>query len=165
MRKLFATVSLGLLLITGAGAGPARSGDVTFKLTDQSSYSIIVKFFSQTRTWSWPTATTHWTLADTGEHAFHLACQNGEKICYGGAFDANDKTYWGVGFKGDRPCTDCCLTCGSNVSHAWNLAPQASNICVECKDGSCQCGVGTQSSLCASHKGIDPKVGCTGTDF
>jgi hypothetical protein len=161
VRKLLATISLGLLLIVGAGTGSAQSGDTTFKLADQAGYQIIVKFYSETRNWVWPSATTHWTLTDTGQHAFSLACQNGEKICFGGAFAANDATYWGVGFQGNKSCKDCCLICGNNVSHAWNLVPAPSNTCAHCNDGSCQCGFGTPGGLCASHGGNDPTLGCT----
>jgi hypothetical protein len=161
MLKLLATISLGLLLIVGAGTGSAQSGEATFKLTDKAGFTIIVKFFSQNRNWQWPSATSHWTLGDTGQHEFHLSCQNGEKICYGGSFTADDKTHWGVGFKGDKPCQGCCLTCGDNVSHSWNLTAAPSNTCAHCNDGSCQCGFGTPDSLCASHRGNDPSLGCS----
>lgn len=160
MLKLLATISLGLLLIVGADTGSAQSGEATFKLTDKAGFTIIVKFFSQNRNWQWPSATSHWTLGDTGQHEFHLSCQNGEKICYGGSFTADDKTHWGVGFKGDKPCQGCCLTCGDNVSHSWNLTAAPSNTCAHCNDGSCQCGFGTPDSLCASHRGNDPSLGC-----
>jgi hypothetical protein len=39
--KVIAAISLGLLLIVGAGTVPAQSGDVTFKLTDKARFSII----------------------------------------------------------------------------------------------------------------------------
>jgi hypothetical protein len=161
MWKRLAAICFGLLLILAAGTAPARSGDATFKLTNKASFSILVKVFSQSRNWQWPTTTTHWTLGDDGQHEFHVGCQDGEKICYGGAFAANDKTHWGVGFKGDKPCQGCCLTCGSHVSHAWNLTPAPSNTCAHCNDGSCQCGFGTPDGLCASHRGNDPSLGCT----
>jgi len=127
MWKRLAAICFGLLLILAAGTAPARSGDATFKLTNKANFSILVKVFSQSRNWQWPTTTTHWTLGDDGQHEFHVGCQDGEKICYGGAFAANDKTHWGVGFKGDKPCQGCCLTCGSHVSHAWNLTSAPSN--------------------------------------
>jgi len=118
--KLLAAISFGLLLIVGAGTGPAQSGDATFKLTDSARFSIMIKFFSQNRNWVWPSPTSHYTLSDNGEHDFPLACQDGENICFGGSYTADDATYWGVGFKGDRSCRDCCLTCG-NASHSWTL--------------------------------------------
>ena len=161
MCKLLAAISFGLLLIVGAGTGSAQGGDATFKLTDKTGFSIIIKFFSQNRNWSWPSPTTHWTLSDTGQHNFRLACQDGEKICYGGSFTADDTTHWGVGFKGDKVCRGCSLTCGSNVSHSWNLTSAPSNTCAHCNDGSCQCGVGTPDGLCAAHRGNDPSIGCS----
>jgi hypothetical protein len=119
--KLLAAISLGLLLIVGAGGGSAQSGDATFRLTNNATFIIMIKFFSQNRNWVWPSATTHWPLDDNAQHSFRLACQDGEKICYGGSYTTDDQTYWGVGFNGDKGCSNCCLTCGSNVSHSWNL--------------------------------------------
>ncbi len=121
MHKILTKIVFGFLLIAGAGTGPAQSGEATFVLTNNAPYTIMIKFFSQNRGWEWPTATTHWTLTDNGEHAFRLGCQDGEKICYGGAYTADDRTYWGVGFNGNKSCKGCCLVCGDNVSHAWSL--------------------------------------------
>ena len=160
MRKFLTAIFFGLLLIVGPGTESAQSGDATFKMTNKARFNIMIKFFSQTRKWEWPSATSHWNLNDTAQHNFRLGCQDGEKICYGGSFTADDKTHWGVGFKGDKGCTGCCLTCGNNVWHAWNLTEAPSFTCGACNDGSCQCGVGTPDSLCASHRGNNPTLGC-----
>ena len=160
MRKFLTAIFFGLLLIVGPGTESAQSGDATFKMTNKARFNIMIKFFSQTRKWEWPSATSHWNLNDTAQHNFRLGCQDGEKICYGGSFTADDKTHWGVGFKGDKGCTGCCLTCGNNVSHSWNLTEATSFTCGACNDGSCQCGVGTPDSLCASHRGNNPTLGC-----
>ena len=161
MRRLFTAIFFGLLLIVGAGTESAQSGDATFKLTNNARYSIMVKFFSQNRNWQWPNSTSHWTLSDNGQHSFRLGCQDGEKICYGGSYTADDRTHWGVGFQGNKGCQGCCLTCGSNVSHSWNLNEGPSNTCAACNDGSCQCGFGTSDSLCANHGGNNPTLGCS----
>jgi hypothetical protein len=161
MFNRFAVASFGLVLMVAASSDPAQSGDATFKLTDRAPFSIIVKFFSQNRNWVWPGPTSHWTLGDNAQHAFRLACQDGEKICYGASYTADDQTYWGVGFKGDKGCQNCCLTCGNEVSHAWNLDAAPSFTCAHCNDGSCQCGVNTPDGLCVGHGGNDPSIGCS----
>ena len=160
MRKLLAAFAFGLLVIFGTSTQPAQSGDATFKLTDKAAYSIMVKFFSQNRSWVWPGPTSHWTLSDNGQHSFRLACNDGEKICFGGSYTADDRTYWGVGFQGNKGCQGCCLVCGNNVWHAWNLTAAPTNTCAHCNDGSCQCGFGTPDGLCAAHGGNDPSIGC-----
>jgi hypothetical protein len=127
LRKLLTAIFFALLLIVGAGIKPAYSGDATFKLTNSTPTSIMVKFFAHSRNWQWPSTTNHWNLNDSAEHDFRLGCQDGEQICWGGSYTADDNTHWGVGFKGDKGCQGCCLTCGNNVSHSWNLtggAPQ-----------------------------------------
>lgn len=35
------------------------------------------------------------------------------------------------------------------------------NNCASCNDGSCQCGSGAASQLCASHGGVNTTLGCT----
>jgi hypothetical protein len=160
MRKFLATMLCGFFLIVAGGTGPAQCGDETFKLTNNARFTIMVKFFSQNRNWVWPGPTQHWTLSDNAQHDFKLGCQDGEKICFGGAYTADDRTYWGVGFKGDKPCQGCCLTC-SNGWHAWTLNDTSARICSHCNDGSCQCGFGTPGGLCAGHGGNDPTIGCT----
>jgi hypothetical protein len=152
-------VGAGTSLIVGAGTGSAQSGRATFKLTNKADYSIMVKFFSQTRNWQWPSPTQHYNLDDSDQHEFHIGCQSGEKICYGGSYAANDKTHWGVGYKGDKACQGCCITCGG--THSWNLTSAPSDTCAHCNDGSCQCGIATPGSLCAAHRGNDPSIGCS----
>jgi hypothetical protein len=124
MRNLL-TAIFSVLLIALAGTEPAQSGDATFRLTNNARFSVMVKVFSQSRHWEWPATTRHWTLDDSAEHDFRLSCQDGEKMCYGGSFTTDDKTHWGVGYKGDKSCQGCCITCGSNVTHGWSLVDGA----------------------------------------
>lgn len=120
MRKFGTSIVLSSLLVLAAGAGAAHGGEATFKLTNEAPFNVMVKVFAKARNWQWPSHHTHWDLNDSARHEFRISCQDGEQVCYGGAYAANDATYWGVGFKGDKGCADCCLTCG-NASHAWNL--------------------------------------------
>jgi hypothetical protein len=121
MRKSVTTILFGALLVFEAGAKPAQSGEATFKLTNNARFNIMVKVFSHNRDWQWPNSTTHWNLNDGAQHDFRIGCQDGEKVCWGGSYTADNATYWGVGFKGDKGCQDCCLTCGSNPWHSWTL--------------------------------------------
>jgi hypothetical protein len=125
LRKIAAVMvflaALGIGLNTGKAQ--AQNGSVTFNLTDNATYTIYVKFYSQNRNWTWPGPSDHWTLGDNAQHSFKLACNVGEKICYGGSYSQDGNgTYWGVGFLGNQSCTDCCLVCAANnPTHAWNL--------------------------------------------
>src|SRR5262249_14887798 len=156
-----ALLFFSILLVIGLGTDSAPAGDATFKMTNKAPYTIILKFFSQDRSWTWPGPNRHYLLDDDAEHDMRLACQNGEKICFGGAYNQNDKPrYWGVGFLGNKGCDHCCLRCGDNVSHAWSLSEPAPYTCAHCNDGSCQCGTNTPAGLCAAHRGNDPAIGC-----
>jgi len=161
MFKLSRAIVFGFLLVVGIGTVSVQAGDATFKLTNKAQYTIILKLFSQSRNWIWPGPTQHFTLDDDAEHDFALSCQNGENICFGGSYNSNDQPrYWGVGFLGDKGCNGCCLVCGNNVWHAWNLTEPAPYTCAHCNDGSCQCGTNTPDGLCVGRGGNDPAIGC-----
>ena len=127
MRKLAAAIIAGLLFAAGTGTGSAQTpGVVTFKVTNGAPYIVMMKMFSQTRKgWVWPNPTTHFVLNDSTERAARLACEVGENICFGASYNPDDTPrYWGVGVKGDKSCTGCCLICGTldqDVSASWSL--------------------------------------------
>lgn len=89
---------------------PAEN-QLLFVIKSDYQYKIYIKFHSQNRAHWWPSKTTSYPLADSNEHQFLLNCVIGEKVCYG-ASTSNYKSHWGVGLKGDRSCSGCCLTCG-----------------------------------------------------
>jgi len=121
MRKFGTGLLVSALFFFAAEtAVPVKAGEATFKLTNEAPFNVMIKVFAKARNWQWPSHHTHWNLNDGGQHELRISCQDGEQVCYGGAYAANDATYWGVGFKGDKACKDCCLTCG-NAAHAWNL--------------------------------------------
>ena len=102
MRKLAITFVLGLLAVISVDSGPARAqqGVVTFRFVNSAAYTIFIKMFSQNRRWVWPGPTTHYILNDRTERAARLGCVVGEKICFGGSYNANDTPiYWGLGLR------------------------------------------------------------------
>jgi len=121
MRKSPIIALLSLVLICGIQASPAQSGEATFNITNKARFNVMVKVFSKNRHWTWPAATRHWDLNDSARHSLRISCNSGEQVCFGGSYTADNTTYWGVGFKGDKACQDCCLTCG-NASNSWSLA-------------------------------------------
>lgn len=70
LPKVLTAIFFGLLLIVGVGTESAQSGEVTFKLTNNAPYNVMVKFFSQNRNHYWPGATRHYNLDDSAQHAF-----------------------------------------------------------------------------------------------
>src|SRR6476660_517716 len=127
LRKLVTAILVALAVVAGTGtkSAQAQDGVVTFTFTNDAQFTAFVKMFSQDRAWIWPSATTHYILDDNQPKAARLACNIGEKICFGGSYRENDTPRWrGVGYRGNKPCTACCLTCGApgdNVEHHWRL--------------------------------------------
>jgi len=122
MRKFLGITLCGLLLIFAGWTAPAEAAEQTFKLTNSAPFLIKLRFFSQDRDVVWPSPNgSWWPLDDNAQHVFKLECNSGEKICFGGGYQQDDsQRYWGVGFKGDKGCQDCCRRCQGD-SKAWNL--------------------------------------------
>jgi hypothetical protein len=127
LRRLVITVLFGLLVIASMGAGPAQAqnGVVTFTFINNGRYIILMKMFSANRRWVWPSPSTHYVLDDEEPRSAKLACNVGEKICFGGSYRENDRpVYWGVGYLGNKGCQGCCLICGTeddDVNARWRL--------------------------------------------
>lgn len=116
MRKLIISILFGLLLLTSAGSQQSHAA-VTLCFTNNASNIIYVRAFSANRNAVWP-AGAHWVLDDRVERCATLACNSGEKICYGGTNNA--RKYWGVGYNGNYGCPSCCGFC-NNATFRWNL--------------------------------------------
>lgn len=127
MRRFATAILCVFALAVGFGTrqAPAQNGVVTFKFTNEAKYTIYMKMYSQNRNHVWPSDSTHYVLDDSDERTARLACRVGEKICYGGAYRTDGTgSYWGTGYKGNKACRGCCLTCGTeddDVSYSWTL--------------------------------------------
>lgn len=100
----------------GAAGSPlkakAKNSTFTFYNRNSSGQEIDFKFFSKTRNWVWPGATTYWIIPpDRKQYVVKLICQRGEKVCFGAWWKANPNHYWGVGQGGNKGCSSCCYIC------------------------------------------------------
>lgn len=93
-------------------ATPNEAGSVLFRVTNSGEYKMRLRFYSSSRSVTWPSVSNSYVLADSNEHQYPITCQVGERVCYG-AYYENGSTYWGKGRDITRACTDCCLTCST----------------------------------------------------
>jgi hypothetical protein len=122
LRKLALAVLFTLVSafsVAGIGTQPAQAQSVNFTMTNNTSYAMMLRFYSRDRSLVWPSPTSHYPLNDNRDYSFPLACNPGEVICFGGAWNVSDNPSWGVGLFGRKGCDACCLTCGG--SHQFNL--------------------------------------------
>ena len=95
---------------------------VTWRIVNNSGLSIAVQFFSQTQFGrAWPGSNMSWPMTTGQTSDYNLACDAGEKICFGISAPFRTES-WGVGGSGTQGCADCCYACDGAV-HAINLAP------------------------------------------
>jgi hypothetical protein len=89
--------------------------EVTFSIACDYPYKILIEFYSQHRSVSWPGNNRAYDISDDETHVYTLKCKSGEKICYGAW--PNSSVHWGVGLNDRYHCQDCCAICdGRSVS-------------------------------------------------
>ena len=99
----------------------ASAADVTFMMRNNHPNAVEVELYSQDRDHVWPGGGEVYYLDDGETKEIPLACEEGEKICYG-AWVAGDKgTYWGTGPDNGERCEDCCYTCQGGQTEEINL--------------------------------------------
>lgn len=95
----------------------------TFRVKSTYDYKVQIAFFSQARNHVWPGPGRAYSLDDSQTQSFPLACESGEKICYGAWVTGDGSQLWGVGPKNDQSCKNCCFVCGDgDVSPVLTLS-------------------------------------------
>lgn len=108
-RVIFAPV---LALIAFAATSAHADETFTFRVKSTYDYKVQIAFFSQSRNNVWPGPGRAYSLDDSRTQSFPLACESGEKICYGAWVTGDGSQNWGVGPKNDQSCKNCCFVCG-----------------------------------------------------
>jgi hypothetical protein len=102
-------------------ASAASAADVTFVMKNNHPNAVEVELYSQDRDHVWPGNGQVYVLDDGEAKTMALACNDGEKICYGAWISGDKSTYWGVGPGNSETCTDCCYTCTGGNTEEINL--------------------------------------------
>lgn len=125
MLRCLRSAILALLVLLPAfavSALPAQADRLTFWVKSNHHYSVSIEF-SSSKTRYWPGNGKSWSIDDYEAHKYVLTCRTGESICYG-AWEPNGTTRWGLGYRRDRTCSNCCYTCnGDTETRLITLAP------------------------------------------
>lgn len=117
-RAQLAALSVAIL----AGSIPAAfAADVTFQMRNSHPNAVEVELYSQDRDHVWPGNNQVYYLDDGETKQIPLACDEGEKICYGAWVSGDKSTYWGTGPDNAETCEDCCYTCEGGKTEEIDL--------------------------------------------
>jgi hypothetical protein len=108
-------IAVGIVCLI-ASLAQAHAEDIKFRILNSSPYDVQVRFYSKSRSASWPGANSAWNQNDHVVHDYNLTCNAGEEICYGAWSMPNHDDKWGVGDEGKLGCSNCCGKCGENMS-------------------------------------------------
>ncbi|OJU01078.1 hypothetical protein DEM27_11575 [Metarhizobium album] len=123
-RLLSAAAGVAVLSSALLGfASSASAADVTFVMRNSHPNAVEVELYSQDRSHVWPGDNQVYYLDDGESKTMSLACNEGEKICYGAWVSGDKSTYWGTGPDNAETCTDCCYTCTGGETEEINLVP------------------------------------------
>lgn len=115
MRSILTSAGLALAwLATWAAPAAAQELTMTFRIQSLHPNRVQISFYAQSRNVEWPGGGEAFVLGDSEVHEMPLACQNGERICYGAWLVGDTNTRWGVGVTGREGCRDCCYVCSTN---------------------------------------------------
>lgn len=89
----------------------AMAGELTWHFRSEHQYAVSLEFYSQDRRHVWPGSDEVYVIRDYDEHEYSLACNSGEKICYGAWVRNETTSYWGSGYNGRESCDSCCFRC------------------------------------------------------
>ncbi|EHS53869.1 hypothetical protein PDO_3959 [Rhizobium sp. PDO1-076] len=112
---------LAVLALVALVAAPALAADVTFVMQNDHPNAVEVELYSQDRDHVWPGDGEVYYLDDGEAKSISLACEEGEKICYGAWISGDRASYWGTGPDNGETCTDCCYTCSGGETQQINL--------------------------------------------
>jgi hypothetical protein len=99
----------------------AFADDVTFSIRNSHPNAVEVELYSQDRDHVWPGGGEIYLFDDGETKEIPLACDAGEKICYGAWISGDKETYWGVGPNNEQTCSDCCYTCEGGKTETIDL--------------------------------------------
>lgn len=106
-------ISLMLLVASLAPATTAHAETMTWQFNNNTADQIQLRFHNEDRSLVWPDNDEHFILEPFDSGSVTLTCNYvGEKICYG-AKASDDSGTWGIGYKGNKGCNNCCFTCST----------------------------------------------------
>jgi hypothetical protein len=89
----------------------ATAEELTFRFRNDHKNIVNVELYSDDRNHVWPGNNEVYTLTDGRPKDVHIACQRGEKICYGAWVKGTESASWGTGRGGKGECKSCCYSC------------------------------------------------------
>jgi hypothetical protein len=96
----------------GPQQAPETDSSIKFKVTNSTPSRQMLKFYGPSTRHIWPALDRHFDITSGLPFDIDLACSSGEKVCFGLSYENNAQS-WGVGFRGNLGCSNCCYICPS----------------------------------------------------
>lgn len=100
---------------------------IKWEITSKYPNNLYLSFRSRNRVHEWPGEGKVWVLKYLSTNIFDLACNEGEKICYGAWPERSGWSerglYWGCGRNCQQACKKCCIFCEAGRKVQTTLVP------------------------------------------
>ncbi len=89
----------------------ARADTITWRFKSEHRSVVNFELYASGRRHIWPGGGEVYSLKDSGSHTVKIACNAGEKVCYGAWVRNSRSKEWGAGYGGKGACQSCCYRC------------------------------------------------------
>ena len=110
-RIVMMALAAGFMMLGQAATATAQ--EVTYSVRNDHPNTVELEFYSADRDVAWPGGGNAFILDDGEPHSLPLACEEGERVCYGAWVQGDSSITWGAGPGGEMACDDCCYICGT----------------------------------------------------
>ncbi len=82
---------------------------------------VALELFSRDRDTVWPGGDKVFLIDPRARKSVPIACNQGERLCWGAWVNGNDRLSAGVGPDNDQPCDTCCFICVEHSTETIDL--------------------------------------------
>jgi hypothetical protein len=111
MKLLTAAAAIAVCALQIVAAQTADAQSLTWRFRNDHRNVVNYELYANARRHVWPGGGQVYTLTDSGAHQTKIACNVGEKVCYGAWVKNSRRKEWGAGYGGKGGCKQCCYTC------------------------------------------------------
>lgn len=108
-----AAIAVCVIPLFGMQSAEAQSS-LTFRFRNEHRSVVNYELYANARRHVWPGGGQVYTLTDSATHQTKIACNAGEKVCYGAWIKNSRRKQWGAGSGGKSGCKQCCYTCNGS---------------------------------------------------
>lgn len=112
--------ALCFVVLLALAAGRTEAAEMAFYMKNGAGRAVAVELHGNAGH-VWPGDGKVFMLDTAEKKSVPVACEAGERICYGAWLVGDDRTAWGVGPDNKEDCENCCTICVAKSTYTIDL--------------------------------------------